>query len=193
MNGVAPAARAVLMALLACVLLHAQAANHGVSLTDITAQAGISARHDNGAAGQKLLPETMGAGAAFLDFDNDGDQDLVMTVNNGPARVLRNDTKAGQSVRLSLTGTKSNRSAIGTVVYLTAAGRTRMAMVRTGSSYLSQSELPLTFGLGSTTRVEKIEVRWPSGHVDRIGPENAGQTLEIREGTGVTRRVPFTR
>ena len=63
-------------------------------------------------------------------------------------------------------------------------------MVKTGSSYLSQSELPLTFGLGATARVEQVEIRWPSGQVDRLGPQDAGQTLVVTEAKGVTAR-PF--
>ena len=64
-------------------------------------------------------------------------------------------------------------------------------MVRTGSSYLSQSELPLTFGLGGAATVDQVEIRWPSGQVDRLGPQNAGQTLIVTEARGVTGRVPF--
>ena len=132
-------------------------------------------------------------GAAHVDLDNDGDQDLVMTVNNGPARVLRNDSRGGRALRLSLVGTRSNRSAIGAQVRLTAGGTTRIAMVKTGSSYLSQSELPLTFGLGQASKVEQVEIRWPSGQVDRLGPQDAGQTLTVTEAKGVTARVPFGR
>lgn len=132
-------------------------------------------------------------GAAHVDLDNDGDQDLVVTVNNGAARVLRNDSRAGRALRLSLVGTKSNRSAIGATVRVTSGGTTRVAMVKSGSSYLSQSELPLTFGLGQASKVEQVEIRWPSGQVDRLGPQDAGQTLIVTEAKGVTARVPFGR
>lgn len=140
-----------------------------------------------------LAAPVVARGAAHLDLDNDGDQDLVITVNNGPARVLRNDSRSGRALRLSLVGVKSNRSAIGAVVRVTAGGTTRMAMVKTGSSYLSQSELPLTFGLGQASKVEQVEIRWPSGHVERLGPQAAGQTLVVTEAKGVTARVPFGR
>ncbi len=140
-----------------------------------------------------LAQPVVGRGAAHLDIDNDGDQDLVITTSNGPARVLRNDSRAGQALRLSLVGGPSNRSAIGAVVRVTAGGRTRMAMVKTGSSYLSQSELPITFGLGPATRVEQVEVRWPNGGVERLGAQQAGQTLVVTEGRGITGRVPFRR
>ena len=135
----------------------------------------------------------MARGAAHVDIDNDGDQDLVVTVNNGPARVLRNDCRGGRALRLSLVGVKSNRSAIGAHVRVTAAGTTRVAMVKTGSSYLSQSELPLTFGLGTASKVEQVEIRWPSGQVDRLGPQDAGQTLVVVEAKGVSNRIPFGR
>ena len=140
-----------------------------------------------------LATPVVGRGAAHLDVDNDGDQDLVVMANNGPARVLRNDSATGKALRLSLTGVKSNRSAVGAQVLVTAAGATRSGMVRTGSSYLSQSELPLTFGLGQASKVDRVEIRWPSGQVDRLGPQDAGQTLVVTEGKGVTARVPFER
>ena len=101
----------------------------------------------------------------------------MITANNGPARVLRNDSRGHRALRLSLVGSASNRSAVGALVRVTVGGATRTAMVKTGSSYLSQSELPLTFGLGSTARVDQIEVRWLSGKVERLGPQDAGQTL----------------
>jgi hypothetical protein len=140
-----------------------------------------------------LAQPVVARGAAHVDIDNDGDQDLVVTANNGPARVLRNDSTAGRALRLSLVGVTSNRSAVGAQVRVTVGGATRMAMVKTGSSYLSQSELPLTFGLGQASKVEQVEIRWPSGQVDRLGAQNAGQTLVVTEAKGVTQRVPFRR
>lgn len=140
-----------------------------------------------------LARPVVARGAAHLDIDNDGDQDLVVTTNNGPARVLRNDTAGGRALRLSLAGVRTNRSAIGASVRVTVGGATRTALVKTGSSYLSQSELPLTFGLGQASKVEQVEIRWPSGQVDRLGPQDGGQTLVVTEGRGVTGRVPFGR
>ena len=140
-----------------------------------------------------LAQPVVARGAAHADIDHDGDQDIVVTVNNGPARVLRNESRGGRALRLSLTGVKANRSAIGAQVRVTAGGVTRLAMVKTGSSYLSQSELPLTFGLGQASGVEQVEIRWPGGQVDRLGPQAAGQTLQVTEGKGVTGRVPFRR
>src|SRR5262249_25912952 len=119
-------------------------------------------------AGEALQKAVVGRGAAYGDFDNDGDLDLLLTSNNGPARLLRNDGgNHNHYLKVRTVGTRSNRDGIGARVNVTlAGGRTLWGMVRTGSSYLSQSELPLTFGLGSETRVAKVEVQWPGGQRD---------------------------
>lgn len=101
--------------------------------------------------GRALNRAIVGRGAAYGDFDNDGDLDLLITTNNGPARLLRNDN-ANQNdlIRIKTVGTKSNHDGIGATVRVkTSRGATLSSMVRTGSSYCSQSELPLTFGLGT--------------------------------------------
>jgi enediyne biosynthesis protein E4 len=142
-----------------------------------------------------LAKRVVARGAAYLDFDNDGRLDLVVTENGGPARLLRNaGGTVGQALRVELVGTTSNRSAIGATVVATLPGGARhAATVKSGSSYLSQSELPITFGLGQASKVEGLEVRWPSGRVEKLGPHDAGQTLVVREGDGVTARRPFRR
>ena len=139
-----------------------------------------------GPAFQKAV---VGRGAAFGDLDGDGDPDLVLTENNGPVRYLRNDGGNRQHwLRVTLKGTKSNRSGIGATVTATlAGGAKRWGMVKTGSSYLSQSELPLTFGLGAEARVAGLEVRWPSGQVDTIGSVDANRAITIVEGQGQVR------
>ncbi len=117
--------------------------------------------------GAALRHAMVARGAAYADFDNDGDLDLVVTTNNGPAHLFRNDNgNRNDMLRIKLVGTKSNRDAIGAKVTLTAAGGMRqLAMVKSGSSYLSQSELPLTFGLGKPGSVSEVslEIEWPSG------------------------------
>src|ERR1700731_370982 len=108
----------------------------------------------------------VGRGLAYADFDRDGDLDLLLTTNNGPAYLYRNDQLIGnRSIRFRLTGTKSNRDAIGAIVRLTSGGLTQSRMVKSGSSYLSQCELPLTFGLGKRDQVQQVVITWPSGRV----------------------------
>jgi hypothetical protein len=106
----------------------------------------------------------VGRGLAVGDFDRDGDVDVLMTTNNGPAVLFRNDqTGGGRSLRLTLTGTKSNRDAIGASVRIYHGGTSQSRMVKSGSSYLSQSELALTFGVGARDLVDRVVVTWPSG------------------------------
>ena len=101
---------------------------------------------------------------AFGDFDRDGDLDLLITTNQGPAYLYRNDLGNGfRSLRLKLTGVKSNRDAVGAVARVSTPDGTQSRMVKTGSSYLSQSELTLTFGLGKRDSAERVEIEWPSG------------------------------
>jgi len=137
-------------------------------------------------------------GAAYADFDNDGDLDLVITTNNGFARLLRNDNgNRNDMLRVKLVGTHSNRDAIGARVALVNANGTRLhAMVKAGSSYLSQSEFPLTFGLGkpSNEKFVNLEISWPSGGKESIRHVAANQFITIREGAGVisAKSISFT-
>ena len=109
-----------------------------------------------------LMVPLVGRGCAHADFDGDGDLDLILTSNGGPCRLLRNDQALKHHwASLSLKGNRNNRSAIGAVVRLTAGGITRERAVTAGRGYLSQSELPLTFGLGTATTIDRVEVRWP--------------------------------
>ena len=132
----------------------------------------------------------VGRGAAYADFDGDGDLDVLVTANGGPPRLLRNDGGNGNHLlRIRTVGTVSNRDGIGARIDVTAGGATRWQVVRTGSSYLSQSELPVTFGLGGRTRADAVEVTWPSGRVDRIGAVPADRTITIEEGAGIVDTV----
>jgi hypothetical protein len=127
----------------------------------------------------------VGRGLAYGDFDNDGDQDLIITTNNGPAYLYRNDQTAGnRSLRLKLVGTKSNRDAIGASVQIFVGGESQTRMVKTGSSYLSQSELPLTFGVGKREKIERAVVHWPRGRTEEFKNLSTG-TYECTEALGV--------
>jgi hypothetical protein len=125
-------------------------------------------------------------GLAYGDFDRDGDLDILLTTNNGPAYLYRNDQLAGnRSIRFHLTGTKSNRDAIGAVVRIFNDGQSQMRMVKGGSSYLSQSELALTFGIGKRDVVERLQIEWPSGAKEEHKNLDGGHTYQVTEGQGV--------
>jgi hypothetical protein len=129
----------------------------------------------------------VGRGLAVADFDRDGDLDVLLTTNNGPAYLYRNDQLAGnRSIRLHLVGTKSNRDAIGALVRLHCNGQIQSRLVRSGSSYLSQSELPLTVGVGKQDQIEKITIDWPSGKTEEYPELKAGKTYQLTESTGIT-------
>jgi len=137
------------------------------------------------------LPK-VGRGLAYADFDRDGDLDLLITTNNGPAYLYRNDQLGGnRSMRLQLVGTKSNRDAIGATVHVSSEGVTQSRMVKGGSSYLSQSELPLTFGLEKRDRVDRVVIEWPSGHTEEYKNLSAGHSYQCVETKGITSRKGY--
>ena len=138
------------------------------------------------ALGGAFATPRVGRGLACGDFDGDGDVDVLMTTNGGPAVLFRNDQLAGRrSIRVRLIGTKSNRDAIGARVRIFYEGTSQTRMVRTGSSYLSQSELPVTFGIGGRDRVDRLVVNWPSGRVDEFKNVAAGRAYQCVEGQGL--------
>jgi enediyne biosynthesis protein E4 len=132
-------------------------------------------------------------GAAYADIYNDGFLDVLVTTNAGPAYLFHNEGGTNHSLRLKLVGTKSNRDGIGAVVHVTAGTDKQEKMLRSGSSYLSQSELVLTFGLAAQTKADSIEIQWPSGQVDKLSNVNAGQTVTIEEGKGVMANRPYAK
>jgi len=126
-------------------------------------------------------------GAAYGDIDNDGDLDVLITTNNGPAYLYRNDQTAGHKwVRLRLVGTKSNRDGIGAVVKFEAGDLAGSRMVKSGSSFLSQSELPVTIGLAHRDAVERLTVLWPSGRSEEYKGLRSGRRYEVVEGKGIS-------
>jgi enediyne biosynthesis protein E4 len=133
----------------------------------------------------------VGRGLAYGDFDRDGDLDLLLTTNNGPAYLFRNDQVrdsqgANRSIRLQLVGMQSNRDAIGALVRLESGGMTQTRTVKSGSSYLSQSELPLTFGLGKRDQAERIVIQWPNGRTEEFRNLKAGNSYQCTESKGIT-------
>ncbi len=128
----------------------------------------------------------VGRGLAYADFDRDGDLDLLLTTNNGPAYLYRNDQLAGNhSIRFRLVGTRSNRDGIGATVRIVSGGLSQSRTVKSGSSYLSQSELPVTFGLEKRDRVESAVIVWPNGRTEEFKNLTPGRCYECTEGTGI--------
>jgi enediyne biosynthesis protein E4 len=135
------------------------------------------------APGSGLDIHIIGRGAAYADYDNDGDLDLLLTANQGPAHLLRNEApRRKHCLRVVAQGTRSNRDGIGAQARLHTQHRHLTGVVRTGSSYLSQSELPLTFGLAPGEPIDRLEILWPSGTVDVFRNVQPNQTFLAREG-----------
>lgn len=149
--------------------------------------------------GRPLNREIVGRGAAYGDFDNDGDLDLLLLTNNGPARLLRNENANQNDVlRLRTIGNRSNRDGIGAKVKVkTSKGRNMSGMVRTGSSYCSQSELALTFGLGKPEEgtTLSLEITWPGGQKETIADIKPNHFVTLQQGKGVaaTEQIVFVR
>jgi hypothetical protein len=142
--------------------------------------------------GEEFRQPKVGRGLCYGDFDRDGDLDLLLTTNNGPAYLFRNDLLSGnRSIRFRLVGTKSNRDAIGAVVQIYSGGTRQTRMVKSGSSYLSQSELPVTFGLAKRDTVERVVIYWPSGKAEEYKNLAAGSAYKCVESKGIMPRPGF--
>src|ERR1044072_6282588 len=139
--------------------------------------------------GRALNRAIVGRGAAYGDFDSDGDLDLLVTPNNGPARLLRNDNaNQNDMLRVKTVGARANHDGIGAkIVVKTSKGNKVFGMVRVGSSYCSQAELPLTFGLGKPEEgtTLTLEITWPGGQKDTISNLKPNQSIVVQEGKGV--------
>jgi hypothetical protein len=134
--------------------------------------------------GPALVEPRASRGAAFGDYDDDGDLDVIVNDLDGPPMLLRNDggSKAGHWLKLKLVGVKSNRNAVGAKVWLTAGGMTQVDEVRSGDSYLSHSDWRLHFGLGSVTKVDSISVRWPTGVIEKFHVNGVDRVAILKEG-----------
>ena len=145
--------------------------------------------------GAEFRKPAVARGAAYADVMNDGRLDLLIASNGGSAHLFRNvaanDAAANRSLRMKLVGTKSNRDGIGATVKVTSGGETQTQMMRSGSSYLSASELVLTFGLGQREKAETLEIRWPSGQVEQLKNVAGGQTVTLTEGKGISGARPY--
>jgi enediyne biosynthesis protein E4 len=143
-------------------------------------------------AGAEFAAARVGRSAAYADVFNDGRLDVLLSTNGGAVHLFRNVAAKGSSsftnhsVRLKLVGSKSNHDGIGAVLRVTSSDGTQTQMLKSGSSYLAANELVLTFGLGQLTKADAVEIRWPSGQVDKLSNVNAGQTVVVTEDKGVT-------
>lgn len=144
-------------------------------------------------AGAEFATPRVARSAAYADINDDGYPDLLIMTNAGPALLFRNDGGSNHGLRVKLVGQQSNRDGIGAVVRLTNGTDKQWQMLRSGSSYLSQSELVLTFGLGTKAAPSSLEVVWPSGHIEKLSNVAADETVTITEGRGITSSRPFTK
>ena len=144
-------------------------------------------------AGAAVMEKSAGRGLAVGDYDNDGRPDLLISNMNERLSLLRNTLKAGKSITLKLVGQKTNRSAIGAVARVRIGERTLTGEVRSGSTFMSQSDFRLHFGLGEANAVDEVEVQWPGGSLEKVGALPAGRIVTITEGRGATDSAPYAR
>jgi enediyne biosynthesis protein E4 len=145
-------------------------------LTDVTARGGPA-----------LAAPHIGRGLAIGDIDNDGRVDAIVVAQNEPLVYLHNRTAGGHFLTIALEGTASNRDGVGARAIVEAGGLRPVSQRLGGGSYQSANDPRLHFGLGPATRVDRIEVRWPSGRVDRFQNLAADRSYRLREGGAISR------
>lgn len=143
-------------------------------------------------AGEAVMEKSSARGLAVGDYDNDGRLDFLISNMNDRLSLLRNTAPAGNSLSIRLVGQKANRSALGAIVRLRVGQRTSIGEIRSGSTFFSQSDLCLHFGLGNAAGADEVEVQWPGGALEKTGSLPAGQIVTITEGKGVSARTPYT-
>ncbi|MGB6668612.1 MAG: CRTAC1 family protein [Candidatus Acidiferrum sp.] len=148
--------------------------------------------------GPGIMVPAPSRGAAFGDFDNDGDIDVVVNTINDFPQLLRCDSRIGNNwLKIKTIGTKSNRSGIGARLRCVthppgeAKPHQQIDEVRSGGSYISQNDLRVHFGIGKAEKVELLEIRWPSGAVDTLKDVKPNQMIVVKEGSGIVRSVKF--
>jgi hypothetical protein len=138
------------------------------------------------AMGAEFNRAVVARGAAYGDIDRDGDLDFLITTNHGPAYLFRNDGgNQNNWICIRTVGTKSNRDGIGAVVRIESASGKQWSCVRSGSSYCSQSDLALTFGLGKDTQIKSMDIDWPSGTRQTLSNIASNQFIKVEEGKGI--------
>jgi hypothetical protein len=142
------------------------------------------------ALGSDFKAARVSRGAAVGDFDNDGDLDVLINNSGQPAQLLRNDGGNGNHwLEILLVGTKSNRDGVGARVKITAGDLTQWDERKGGMSYQSAQDPRLHYGLGDRTKVDVIEITWPSGAVTKLGNTKADQIIAVKEGSGIVPRA----
>jgi hypothetical protein len=155
--------------------------NHDGTFSEIGAQLGPA-----------LAEKRAGRGVAFGDIDNDGDVDLVINNLDGAPTILRNDGgNINSSILIKLVASKSNRRGIGALVKVVSGDLIQRDEVRSGDSYISQSDFRLHFGLEKRSKVDLVEVRWPSGNIDKIVDAKVNSIVTIKEGAGIIEQKSF--
>jgi hypothetical protein len=143
--------------------------------------------------GRAFASPRVARGAAYGDIDNDGALDVLVGTNGGPAVLFKNTGATNHSLRIKLVGTKSNRDGLGASVRLTAGSDAQSKYLTSGGSYLSSSELVLTFGLADRTKADAIEIRWPSGQTDQLKDLPADQIITVKESSGIVASSPLAK